>query len=776
MSGDFSMKISLPTVLLNNNILFPKSEVKLEFDNEISKNIISEAEFFHDNTILISYNLNKLEQAPKLSDLSNVGVIAKIIHKIDLPNGKTRVIIKGISRAFIHEYLNLNRPDEILESIISNVSNPMVSNQEEEILIKKLYRELEECVHTVPYISNSFLTDIANINNLEDMTDLIVPNLPLSYERLLEYLKEFDSIRRFEMLLADIYSEKQKCDIEKNIDLKIQRGIEDNQKQYLLREKIKMLQEELGDSSLINDDISVLTSAVKKLDAPDYVIERLQEEIRRYENMTASFEFGVVRNYIDYLLKLPWNKKTIDNNNLHDVMCTLNQKHYGIDEAKSRIIEYLAVKRMSNNVNSPVLCLIGPPGVGKTTFAYNLANSINRKFVKITVGGVNDPAEIVGHRRTYIGAAPGRIIQGLKRCGSSNPVFLIDEIDKMGKDVKGDPVNVLLEVLDKTQNKHFSDNYIEEEYDLSDVMFIVTANKVEDIPPALKDRLEIIYIDGYTESEKLQICKKHIIPNICLEHNLNIDYVNFSEDAIVEIIRYYTQENGVRELERQISKIIRKIVKSIVINNIKVSSIKITLDNISKYLGKRIVNYLSITQPMIGKAYALAYTLNGGDIFAVEVNYFNGSGNLNLTGNVGREIKESALVAFNYIKAHAAEFGIDVKELINNDIHINLPRYDISKDGSSIGVCLATAIISIFKKQIIPNNISMTGEISLLGEILPVGNIENKVEVALKNKIDTLFIPKANIKEIENISKEQLNNIEIIPVENYKEIFERIYK
>ena len=767
------MKLSLPTVLLNNNVLFPKNEIKLEFDNELSKNIISESEFFHDNNILISYNINKLEKAPKTRDLSNVGVIAKIIHKIDLPNGKTRVIIKGIKRVFIHEYLNIDRPNEILESIVSEVINENIPVREEDILIKKLYRELEECVHTVPYISNSFLTEITNVNNLDDMTDLITPNLPLSYERLLEYLKEFNSVHRLEMLLEDIYSEKQKFNIEKDIDLKIQQGIEDTQKQYLLREKIKALREELGDTC-IDSDVEKLSKLINELNAPEYIIERLKEELNRYENMSTSFESSVVRNYIGYLLKLPWNNKTDDKSNLNEVINNLNKKHFGIETVKNRIIEYLAVKKMSNNVNSPIICFVGPPGVGKTTLAYNIADSIGRKFVKISVGGISDPAELVGHRKTYIGAYPGRIIQGLKKCQSSNPVFLIDEIDKMGKDMKGDPANVLLEILDKNQNKHFSDNYIEEEYDLSDVMFIATANDASNIPNILRDRLEIIYIDGYTKKEKLEIAKKYIIPIICSSYNLDKNYIDFKDDALEEIIKYYTKEEGVRELERKITSIIRKIIKTIVVNNIKVSSIRITKENVAKYLGPRIIKYSVIDNSYIGKVNSLGYTLNGGDLFPVEVNYYKGQGNLVLTGNLGIELKESALIALDYIKS-SNDFGIDIDDLIKNDIHVNLPNYEITKDGPSIGVSIATGIISAFKKKIVPSDISMTGELSLLGEVLPVGNIKEKLETAVNNGIKTLFVPSGNCEELSNMSKELLNNIEIIFVKNYSEIYERIF-
>lgn len=766
------LKINLPTIVLKGKILFPEMEIKLELDNEYSKNIISEAEYFHDNTILVSFSINKLEESPSEKDLSNVGIISKIIHKIDLPNGKTRVIIKGISRACIHEYLNFNKDEEILEAILSKVER--INNlPNEEIMVKKLYREIEDYIHNVPYISNSFLADITNVINLEVMTDIIAPNLPISYERLLNYVNEFNCEHRFEMILEDIYIEKEKFDIEKNIDLKIKKEIEDSQKKYLIREKIEALRKELDEDYVLDDETASLKNKVEQLNAPNEIKNRLFEEIQKYETKSSSLEAPIVRNYIDYLLKLPWNQKTIDCNDLSEVLKSLNNNQYGMDTAKERIIEYLAVKKVAKNVRSPILCLVGPPGIGKTTLGYNIAQSLERKFVKISLGGVNDPAEIVGHRRTYLGAEPGKIIQGLKKCQSSNPVFLIDEIDKMGKDIKGDPANALLEVLDSIQNKHFSDHYVEEEVDLSEILFIATANNVDEIPSLLKDRLEIIELNGYTEYEKLEICKQNIIPKICKEHELNIQYIDFSDDAIYEIIRSYTKEAGVRELQRQISKIIRKIMKTIVVHQVKVSNIKITPDNLEKYLGpkKLKINYDHPNQ--VGVVNSLAWTPNGGEVYPIEVSYFEGKGNLILTGNVGKELQESALVSLNYLRANCNKFGLELSELLNHDIHIHIPK-DGTKNGSSIGVALTTALFSVFSKQKIPNNMAFTGEITLLGNILPVGNIVEKIEGAIRNNIKIIVVPKQNEQQIKLLPSDLFENIELIYVDHYFEIISKI--
>ena len=767
------LKTSLPVVILRNSVLFPKSEIKLEFGNELSKNIINEAEFFHDGNILVTCVANPLEETVKKNNLLKVGVISKIVRKIDLPNGNTRVILKGISRALVEQYLNVET-DEIMESIISFPSKIEITKEKEEVYIQKLLKELDSYIEDVPSISNSFLSDIINNHSLEDITDLIIPHIPVNQDRLLEYLKEMNCLRRFEMILADIYREKEKFSIETNIDLKVQQGIDNKQREYLLREKLQLLKDELGDTSLVESDIKTLKEQLEKLNAPDNIKKRLAEEIKKYEWMNSSFESSIVRNYIDCLLKLPWNEVTEDKEDLKEVLESLNNLHYGMEEVKDRIIEYLAVKKVSKTLSSPVICLVGPPGTGKTTLAYIIAKSMDRNFVKISLGGVNDPAEIIGHRRTYLGAAPGKIIQGMKKAKSSNPVFLIDEIDKMISNIKGDPANALLEVLDPVQNKHFSDLYVEEEYDLSNVIFIVTANKKEDIPFPLRDRLEMIELSGYSVIEKIEICKKHIIPTILEELELNKKYIAFDDDAIYEVIKYYTKEAGVRELQRQISKIIRKIVKVIMFNSIKVNTVKITSDNIEKYLGPRKFVDNVLTKNESGKVLAVSYNAYGPSLFPIETTYYKGSGNLIVTGNLGNVFKESAFVALNYIRSNSDKFGIPIQKLLENDIHIHVNNLDVSKDGPSASLAIATSIISAFNKKEISESITMTGELTLLGEVLPVGNILQKIEVAIQNNIKTIFIPSANENDLKNMPEEYKNKIDIIFAESYEQVFENL--
>ena len=467
------LKTNLPVILLRGIILLPNNEIRLEFDNDLSKNIIDVSELFHDNMILVINSLNPLEETPNQEDIPEIGVVSKITHKIELPNGKTRVIIKGINRAKVNELLNLNRTSEVLESIVTNIEEQKVDEKIGKILIRKLYRELELYIKKVPYISNSILSLLVNVSDVGKFTDIVASSLPIENERLIVYLNELDVGKRAEMVLEDIYKDEEMFDVEKNIDLKVKKNIDDNQKEYLLREKIKYIKEELGDTSLKEDEVEEIKNKIMMLKAPENIIRRLNYELKRYESFNSSSpEVGIVRNYIDTILSLPWDTYTEDNKDLKEVLKKLNDSHYGLEKVKQRIIEYLAVKNISEKVKSPIICLVGPPGVGKTTFAKAIAESISRNFVKISVGGVNDEAELIGHRRTYLGAMPGRIIQNMKKSKSNNPVFLIDEIDKMTKDIKGDPASALLEVLDPEQNKYFSDNFIEEEYDLSHVMFI----------------------------------------------------------------------------------------------------------------------------------------------------------------------------------------------------------------------------------------------------------------------------------------------------------------
>lgn len=772
------MKINLPVLILRGIVLLPNNDIRLEFDNSTSKNIIDVSEMFHDSNILVISNPDLIEEEPDLKKLPKLGVIAKINNRMDLPNGKTRVVISGIRRARVHELLNTNKQFDIMESIVSNIENIKIDPNEENILVKKLCRELEKFVKFVPTMSNSLLATISTINNLSKLTDIVAPFLPLSLNRLNEYLLENDSKKRCEYLLSDIYRETQMYEIEKEIDLKVKQGIDESQKEFILREKIKTIKEELGDTNSKDIEIDIIREKISNLNIPQKVEERIENELKKYELLSSlSPETSVVKNYIDWLVSLPWNTYTEDNKNLKEVKEKLDKTHYGLEKIKKRIIEHLAVKQMSSDIKSPIICLVGPPGVGKTSLANSIAKAINRNFVKISVGGINDEAEIIGHRKTYLGSSPGRIIQMMKKAKSSNPVFLIDEVDKMTKDIKGDPASALLEVLDPEQNKTFSDNYIEEEFDLSKVMFILTANYLENIPEELRDRLEIININGYTEYEKLDICKKHIIKKSLKEHGLTKELINFSDEVILKIIRNYTKEAGVRELTRQIDTVIRKIVTSIVVNNIKVNELNITLDNLEQYLGKEKYHVSNINNDSkVGVVNGLAYTNYGGDVLPIEVTYFKGNGELKLTGSLGNVMKESALIALDYIKSNAKKFDINYDKLVQNDIHIHVPEGAIPKDGPSAGIALTTALISAFTDKLVSSKLAFTGEITLRGEVLKIGGLKEKCIGAYRNNIEKIIIPYDNESDLDEIPKEIKEKIKFVTVKNYEEVSKEVWK
>jgi len=771
------IKTDLPVILLKGIVLLPNNDIRLEFESDESKNIIDVSELFHDNEILVVSTMESLDK-PDRAKLPKIGVVSKITHKMELPNGKTRVIITGKVRAKVHEYLNLNNSFEVIESIVSNIEEEKLDEQEEMVTIKKLYREIETCVKTIPNMSNSVLSLIINSSDLSKMTDIIAPFLPIENQRLMQYLLETKSIERAKLILEDLYKEKELYEIDKKIDSNIKKTLDDNQKEFILREKIKQIKQELGESNLKDDDVEILKEKLKKLKAPKNIKERINQEIKRYESLSMmSPEINIIKNYIDWLIDLPWEKETKDNEDLKEVRKILDESHYGLDSVKTRIIEFLAVKQMTQELRGPILCLVGPPGVGKTSLAFRVAKAINRNFVKISVGGINDEAEIIGHRKTYIGASPGKIISSMKKAGSINPVFLVDEIDKMTKDIKGDPASTLLEVFDPEQNKYFTDNYIEEEYDLSKVMFITTANYVEQIPEALRDRLEIVELSGYTEYEKLDICKKHLIKKISKEHGLEEGIVKFEDEALLSIIRYYTKEAGVRELERKISTIIRKIVTSIVMNNVKPKEIYITRENLKQYIGNEKYHYIyKNIDGQVGVVNGLAYTSYGGDVLPIEVNFYKGKGDLVLTGSLGEVMQESAKIAYSYIKSNCKKFKIDYNDIIDKDIHIHVPEGAIPKDGPSAGVALTTALISALLNKEVSTNIAMTGEITLRGNVLAIGGLKEKSTGACRNNIKKIIIPYDNQSDIDEIPEEIKNNIEYIPVKKYEEIFKIIFE
>ena len=769
-------KINLPVIVLKGIILLPNNDIRLEFQDNETKNIIDVSEMFHDNKLLVIGQIDTIEESTNISELPKIGVISKVNHKVKLPNGNIRVTISGISRAYVHEYMNLNNKLDSLECITSEILENKPDVATEPIILKKLYNEFEKHIRIVPYITNSILSTLVTVKTLSQMTDIIANQISSTNERLNEYLLTFDINTRVEMVLKDIYQEQEMYKIEKELEQKVKKSIDNSQKEYFLREKIKVIREELGDVSSKDEEIDSLREKLNALDAPKHIKDRLNNEIRKLDSLTnLSPEINIVRTYIDWLFDLPWNSVTTDNDDLRDVKKKFDESHYGLEKVKERIIEYLAVKKVKGNMNGPIICLVGPPGVGKTSLAFSVAHAMNRKFTKISVGGLHDESEIIGHRRSYLGAEPGRIIQGLKKAGSSNPVFLIDEIDKMTKDIKGDPASALLDVLDPEQNKCFRDNYIEEEIDLSNVMFLATANYIEDIPEALRDRLEIIRLSGYTEFEKLDIVKTHLLKKICNEHGLNYEKINISDNVILKIIRNYTKEAGVRELERQLATIVRKIITKLVMNNIKIDRINILEKDLEKYLGKiKFLDSEAMDVSQIGVVNGLAYTQFGGDTLPIEVNYFKGNGNLVLTGSLGDVMKESAQIALSYIKANYKKFKIDYEKLTSNDIHIHVPEGATPKDGPSAGVTLTTALISAFSNLKIDKTLAMTGEITLRGKVLPIGGLKEKSMGAYRNGIKRIIIPKENIRDLDDVPTEVKRCMEYIPVSTYDDIYKVI--
>ena len=771
-------KTDLPVILLRGIVVLPYAELKIDLMDELDTKIIELANENHDGLVILISPRDFSDESVQIDKLPRLGVVGKVTKKTVLPNGCIRVTIEGIKRAKIDSYMQYKGVDDVFACKVSSPTKYAIDKSDEEILVRKLKRELENYINKVPYASNSILSSIENIDGVSKLADVIANYMPSTFERKHEFLETINPHTRFMMCLEDIQKELDVFEIEKSIDKKLKTELDKNQKEFILREKIRLIKEELGDVSSKDDDAEEIRNKIAKLKAPSNIIEKLNKELKKYESTpSASPEVGIIRNYIDVLLSLPWNKYTKDNTNLKEVKEKLDESHYGLEDIKERIIEYLAVKKRSVSNKSPIICLVGPPGVGKTSLASSIANAINRKFVKISVGGVNDPAEIIGHRRTYMGANPGRIINALKKCGSNNPVFLIDEVDKMTKDIKGDPASSLLEVLDPQQNNKFYDNYVEEAYDLSKIMFILTANYEEQIPSELRDRLEIINLSSYTEYEKLFIAKEHLIKLCLQDYKLTSDNIKFSDEIILKIIRNYTKEAGVRELDRVINKIIRRYVKDMLSKNLDTINTKVTDKKLEEYLGKIKYEDSSILDtPSYGVVNGLAYTKFGGEVLPIEVVTYESKEKFIATGNLGDVMMESAKIALGHIKSHAKDYKVDLEALDKVCIHINALDAAVPKDGPSAGCALVTAIISSVTKRCVDKTYAMTGEISLTGKVLPIGGLKEKSIGAYRSGVKTIFIPKKNEHDVSDIPKEVRDNINIILVDDYKEIYDVIFK
>ena len=759
---------NLPILYLRDVVLLPFNDIRLEFSNDIDKKILNIAESNYDGYVLL-INLNDpLEEEPDYNTLPDIGILGKIKSKIDLPNGITRVVMTGIDRV---EIVSINNNNDFLSAFVISTKEYDYNEVEASALRRVLYRKLDEYIDISPYMSNTVIGRITEVKNISKLSDIIVSELPLEYNEVLKYVSITNPMNRIREITLDLSKEIETVRLENEIEDNLKVKLEEEQKEYMLREKIKLIKEELGEVDLKDADIDKIRNKMNSLDLPESIIKRLNEEIDRYSlTSSASPEVTTIRTYIDWLLCLPWNKLSKDNTDVKKITEVLNNSHFGLESVKKRIIEYIAVKKKTNTSNSPIICLVGPPGVGKTSLASSIAKALNKDFVKVSLGGINDEAEILGHRRTYVGASPGKIIQQMKKANTSNPVFLIDEVDKLTKDYKGDPASALLEILDKEQNDKFCDNYIEEEFDLSNVMFILTANNIGGIPAPLLDRLEIIELSSYTIYEKLNIAKYHLIPDLLNEYK--VKNIKFTDSAIQKIITYYTKEAGARDLYRQIDSIIRKAI----INNDKSSKIVIDNGDVEAYLGATKYITINDTNTKTGIVNGLAYTMYGGNILKVTCTLYPGKGNVTLTGALGDVIKESIYIALSYIKANNTMFKIDYKIFEEVDFHFHIEEGSIPKDGPSAGVTIVTAILSLLKNKIIPNNVSMTGEITLRGKILPVGGLKEKLIAATTNGIDTVYLPLESSKEFSLLPSEVRDNLNIILVEDYEDVYKSLFK
>ena len=755
----------VPLLCTRGVIIFPSQEMNIDVGRELSKKAVEYANL--NNSYIFLTTQKELDvEVPKADDIYEIGTLCKI-QRFRNKEAFYRIGFMSISRARIKRHLDIDGvPAVEVDTLDEYINDSIVLKS----LLAKVVKEMEDLKPKAnPQTNLELMRNIANGVGPGELCDYFAQAFLLDYKDKQKFLEETDINKRVELTLEYIRDLKIFNDIDTKIDNKVREHIEESQKEYYLREKMKVIKDQLSDGNSANDT-DTLRNRVNDNPYPETVKKKLLSEIDKLEILPmAGGEYGVVRNYIDWVMDIPWYQRSKDNEDLNDARRILDEDHYGLKKVKERILEYLAVKQMTNSLKGPIICLVGPPGVGKTSLAKSVARALDRKFVKISLGGVRDEAEIRGHRRTYLGALPGRIIQGMKKAGTLNPVFLIDEIDKMASDFKGDPSSAMLEVLDPEQNALFSDNYIEESYNLSEVLFIATANYIGNIPPALKDRLEIINLSSYTELEKISIAKEHLIGKQMEQNGLKASQFKISDDALIYLIRHYTREAGVRQLERLIGSLCRKAVLEILANGKK--RVNVSKKLINEWLGMTIYDYgLKEKKDQVGVVTGLAYTEFGGDVLAVEVNSFEGNGKLVVTGQLGDVMKESTQIALDYIKANASKYEINPEFFTKNDIHIHVPEGAVPKDGPSAGVTLTTAIISCITKRKVHCDLAMTGEVTLRGNVLPIGGLKEKSLAAHRSGITTILFPKNNVKDLEEVPQTVKESIKFIPVENIDEV------
>ncbi len=757
---DENLPNEFPVLALTNSILYPGMVIPITIGRKKSVAAINFAEK-HDGWIVILTQKDKNIEDPKSEDLYNIGTIARILKKLKMPDGTYTAIIQGKFRFLLNEFTSLSPflkgKGDILPDVLPK------QDLEFDALIESIKERARKIIELSPQIPNEAIIMIENVKSKIFLLNFLASNLNIPINEKQEILEISKIKNRAQKILELIDKELKMLEVKGKIESKVRKDLEKTQRDYFLNQQLKTIQEELGQNPQ-QDEFNKFEEKAKKKNWPEYVAEKFNKELDKLKRMQPHMpDYSVTLNYLELLLDLPWNEYTKDNFDLKKVKKILDEDHYGLEDVKERILEHLAVLKIKGDMKAPILCLVGPPGVGKTSLGKSIARALERKFIRMSLGGLHDESEIRGHRKTYIGAMPGRIIQNIKKVKTANPVFILDEIDKVGNSFRGDPSSALLEVLDPEQNSHFHDNYLEVDYDLSKVLFIATANSLNTIQPALLDRMEIIQISGYSTEEKLEIAKRHLIPKQLKAHGLTKKHASFNKGAIREIIEKYTRESGVRSLDRQLGKVLRKIAKKVALN--EEYNPKITKADIKELLGPPIFSRDKFTKIYIpGVVIGLAWTRVGGDILFVEASLNKGKGKLTLTGNLGNVMKESATTALSFIKAHAGKLGIDEEDFNNYDIHIHVPEGAIPKDGPSAGITMLTALVSAFTKKKVKSHLAMTGEITLRGDVLPVGGIKEKVLAAKRHGIKTIIMSEENKKNVEEINKDYIKGMQFIYV------------
>lgn len=765
--------IKLPLLPLRGLTIFPYMVLHFDVGREKSIKSLEQSMIMNQLIFLVSQK-DEIQEDPSTEDLFNIGTISRIKQILKLPGDTVRVLVEGVSRASIQKYLKTEDYFEV--ELKEDIQELDITSIEMEAMMRSVLYAFEKFAQANSKFPQETLISLANIKDPGEFADVVAANILVKQDDKQSILECYSVYERLEKLLAILNREIQIQEIETKINVRVHRQIEKTQKEFYLREQVKAIQKELGEKDGILSEVEGLSKRLIETQMPDEAYDKAKKELDRMSKMqSGSPEVGVIRTYVENILDLPWKIETKDNLDLKNAKKILDKNHYGLEKVKDRVLEYLAIRKLKNDMKGPILCFVGPPGVGKTSIAMSIAKALNRKFVRFSLGGVRDEAEIRGHRRTYIGAMPGRLINGMKQAGSNNPVFLFDEIDKMTSDFRGDPASAMLEILDSEQNNAFRDHYLEIPYDLSKVLFITTANTTDTIPRPLLDRMEIIEISSYTYEEKQGIAVKHLVPKQIAENGLSKNNISISKTAISEIINKYTREAGVRSLERQIAAICRKAAREVAEND--GVQIKVNAKNLENYLGIPKFSYDTIEgKDQIGIVTGLAWTVVGGQTLSVEVTVMQGKGRLELTGKLGDVMKESAKAGYSYIRANADKLGIEDKFYEDKDIHIHIPEGAIPKDGPSAGVTMATAIISALTGEPVRRDVAMTGEITLRGRVLPVGGLNEKILAAKRAGIKTVIVPNANKKDISEIGEKIISKLEIVYADTMDDVLKAAVK